>query len=235
MTRYAIYFAPPPESALWRFGASVIGYDAATAKDVPFAIPAGMLAEDWAAKTEDPRRYGFHATLKAPFELSEKADAEGLLVDAGMLAASLAPVSLGALAVAEIGRFIALVSIAQPPALETFASRIVEDLDRLRAPLSVADRARRLKSPLTPRQLDYLDRYGYPYVREEFRFHMTLTGPIAGAAERARVREGLAAAYTKAVAAGPVVIDALTVFRQDTRRDRFRIIARLPQSGRPSA
>lgn len=235
MTRYAVYFAPPPLSDLWRFGSAVIGYDAATAKDVPFAMPAGMMTEDWTAKTEDPRRYGFHATLKAPFELSTDADAAGLINAASQLAASLAPVSLGDLAVAEIGRFIALVPVAPPPALETLAARIVEDLDHLRAPLSEADRVRRLKSPLTPRQLGYLDRYGYPYVREEFRFHMTLTGPIADGAERARVRAALAAAYAESVAAGPVVVDALAVFRQDTRTSRFRIIARLPLSHRPAA
>jgi hypothetical protein len=28
------------------------------------------------------------------------------------------------------------------------------------------------------RQRNYLDRWGYPYVMEEFRFHMTLTGRL---------------------------------------------------------
>lgn len=234
MTRYAIYFAPPPESDLWRFGSTVIGYDAATGRDVPFALPAGMVVADWRAKTEDPRRYGFHATLKAPFELAKSTDAAGLLVDVGLLAATLPPVRLARLQVAEIGRFIALVPLEPPTQLEALAARVVEDLDHLRAPQSDADRARRLQSPLTPRQLSYLDRYGYPFVREDFRFHMTLTGPIADGPERARVREALAEAYATSVAPGPVEIDALAVFRQDTRSDRFRIIARLPLSGRPA-
>lgn len=234
MARYAIYFAPPPDTDLWRFGSAVIGYDASTAKDVPFAKPSGMTGNAWQAMTEEPRRYGFHATLKAPFELSKHADTAGLLVNVGILATSLAPVSIGQLAVAEIGRFIALVPVEVPRDLEALAARVVDGLDHLRAPLSEADRARRSKSPLTPRQLGHLHRYGYPYVREDFRFHMTLTGPIADDAERARLREGLASAYTKAGAAGPVTVDALAVFRQDARSDRFRVIARLPLSRRPA-
>lgn len=231
MHRYAIYFAPDPASPLWRFGSTVVGYDAATGHDLPSAATTGHSTEAWRLITEEPRRYGFHATLKAPFELAARADPTAVLVATQQLAAYLAPVTLAGLRVAEIGRFIALVP-SQPSAdLLTLAATVVDRLDHLRAPLSQADRARRLRSPLTPRQVAYLDRYGYPYVLDEFRFHMTLTGPIDDAAERARIREALAAAYATAVTAGPVVIDALALFRQDRRDDRFRIVAHCPLTG----
>ncbi len=228
MTRYAIYAAPDAVSPLWRFGSAVIGYDAASGADIPFAETAGLPSDVWSATTEDPRRYGFHATLKAPFELAAVSDEAALLGDAERLAASLSPVTLSGLVVRSIGRFIALVPAETSHDLQSLAAATVQRLDGHRAPLSPADRERRLKSPLTARQIEYLDRYGYPYVLDEFRFHMTLTGPIPDGAERARIADALVAAYARAVPAEAFTVDALTVYRQPSRDDRFRIIARFP-------
>ena len=69
--RYAVYYAPAADSALWRFGSATLGYDALTGEDLPFAVPPGCDLALWPAFTEEPRRYGFHATLKAPFELAD--------------------------------------------------------------------------------------------------------------------------------------------------------------------
>ena len=65
--RYAIYYAAPRGSALDRFGADLLGYDAWSGDDLQF--PNG-LPLDWRELTSDPRKYGFHATLKAPFALA---------------------------------------------------------------------------------------------------------------------------------------------------------------------
>ena len=70
MTRYAIYFVPDPDTPLWNFGSKVVGYDSANGIDVPFHDDPFFVLNDIMAWTEDPRRYGFHATLKAPFELA---------------------------------------------------------------------------------------------------------------------------------------------------------------------
>ena len=64
--RYAIYYAPAPGSGLDRFGATLLGYDAFTGKDLPFPEDILQVAPDWRGLTGDPRKYGFHATLKAP-------------------------------------------------------------------------------------------------------------------------------------------------------------------------
>ena len=77
--RYAIYFAPSPASALWRFGSRTIGYDAANGMESAPLAPPGCEDMDWMAATDDPRRYGFHATLKAPFSLREKTTAAELI------------------------------------------------------------------------------------------------------------------------------------------------------------
>lgn len=236
--RYAIYFAPPATSPLWQFGCGVIGYDASCGCETGFAQATGLDDGIWGGLVAEPRRYGFHATLKAPFEPAAGLDEDAILGRVAALAGDLAPVELSRLEVAELGRFIALVPAASLPelnALEALAGRVVADLEPLRRPLLEADRARRLKSALTSRQIMHLDRFGYPYVFEDYRFHMTLTGPVTDDGLRGRVRAALAADYEARVPRGPVVVDALVVFRQDRREDRFRIKARLALSGRQSA
>lgn len=234
MPRYAIYFAPPPSDPLWQFGSGVIGYDAARGEDVAFPACIGTDREAWAAKTEEPRRYGFHATLKAPFELAAGVGGADLLEAVAALAGRLQSVTLPDLRVGGIGRFVALVPETTPADLQDFAFLVVRGLDHLRAPLSAHDRARRLRSPLTPRQIANLDAYGYPYVADEFRFHMTLTGPLDEPDRRVALAE-LAHGHADLGRRTPPVIDALTVFRQETRAGRFRIIARLPLPRRPTA
>jgi putative phosphonate metabolism protein len=227
MDRYALYYAPAADTALARFGAAIIGYDADSGAEVPFLAPDS--AEDWAALTAEPRKYGFHATLKAPFALADGADRAAIEADMRAFAAANAPVALDGLAVTAIGPFCALTPVGDATALDALASRAVVAFDRHRAPLTEAERARRLKSPLTPRQIRHLDAWGYPYVHEDFRFHMTLTGPLH-ADIRDAVRERLATRFAVAVGEGPVVVDQIALFHQPPG-GRFRIAARAPLSG----
>lgn len=227
--RYALYFAPPAGSALWRFGSAALGYDAVSGEDLAFVLPAGCDREGWAELTAEPRRYGFHATLKAPFELASGRGEAQLRAFAHNLAASLSPVALAGLTVTAIGSFVALTPSQPSQALQEMAFRVVQAFEPFRAPLGEADLARRLRAPLTPAQRAYLEAFGYPYVGDAFRFHMTLTGSLS--ADRiAPVREALDAAYRQAVPGGPVPIDRLALFRQDTRDSRFRLIESVPFS-----
>lgn len=221
--RYAIYFAPAADSPLWRFGSAVLGYDAVTGVDVPAAVPAGCEALDWHALTAEPRRYGFHATLKAPFTLSP-GRSEGVLRSfARNIAAGRPPVRLAGLSVSALGRFVALTPSQPSDALQSLAFDLVQAFEPFRASLSEVDKARRLQSPLTPAQHAYLEAYGYPYVGDAFRFHMTLTGSLPDG-QVAPVRDALALAYTEAVPAGPVLIDRIAIFRQERRDARFTLI-----------
>ncbi len=220
--RYAIYYAPRPASALWRFGSETIGYDAADGSRPRMLVPDGFSAEEWLDLTREPRRYGFHATLKAPFVLTEGRSEDELLAMLRNAATGLARVPLGGLVVATIGSFTALVPAGDTASLDALAFFVVRAFEPFRAPMSVADRERRLKSPLTPRQIVQLDRWGYPYVGEDFRFHMTLTGPLH-ADVRDVVREGLVRLHAERVAHEPVVVDRLCVFKQERRDGPFRI------------
>lgn len=226
--RYALYAAPAPDSALWRFGSSVIGYDAALALDAAFPEGGLFAADDWPALTADPRRYGFHGTLKAPFVLAEGRSEAELLDAAAAFAQRQRTFVVPRLEVSLLKAFVALVPDEPSAALDALAADCVRHFEPFRAPLSDSDRARRLVAPLTDRQRQHLDAWGYPYVFEDFRFHMTLTGALPED-RRETVRAALAALY--APLAVPFPVDALAVFRQERREDRFTVLARLPFAG----
>lgn len=225
--RYALYYAPAADSALWRFGSATLGYDAVAGADVAFAIPPGCEGLDWPEATAEPRRYGFHATLKAPFELADGRSEGALRAFARNYVAGRPPIRLARLAVNALGRFVALTPAEPSDDLQRFAFDVVQAFEPFRAPLSQADLARRLQSPLTPAHRAYLEAYGYPYVGDAFRFHMTLTSALPDETV-APVKAALAAAYARAVPAGPVLIDRVAIFRQENRASRFVLLDSIP-------
>jgi putative phosphonate metabolism protein len=223
--RYALYVAPRAEDRLWQFGSSVLGYDAATGEDIEGLALTDLSAAERRCLTSEPRRYGFHATLKAPFRLAGDAATETLLLAAVEAFARkhprLGPVPLS---LARLGAFFALCPACRSQALHDLADSVVVAFDEFRAPPSESEVVRRRPELLSPRQRDHLERWGYPYIFEDFRFHMTLTGPTA-LAEQERIGAALSKAY-RAAGAPPLVVDALVVFKQATTDSRFRIIQR---------
>jgi putative phosphonate metabolism protein len=221
--RYALYFAPVADSDLWRFGSSVVGYDAATCHEVAQFVPEGATPAEWHALTGEPRRYGFHATLKAPFRLADGASEASLSKAAAKFAAGVASFDLP-LHVTPLDGFTALTPTLVPPELTALEHAVVDTFDTFRAPLTAAELTKRLRTPLTERQRAYLDRHGYPYVHDEFRFHMTLSGRLPEALTPP-VIESLKAEFA-ARCPPSVAIDQLVLFREEN--DRFRIVARFP-------
>jgi hypothetical protein len=227
--RYAIYFTPGPLSPLARFGAGVTGYDPAAGADAAQFELDGISGRSLRAATEAPRKYGFHATLVAPFYLNGRSET-GVLEGLTRFCAGTGPVPLGPLDVGLLGDFIVLTPRTENPALDELARRCVEFFDSFRAPLTAADLARRSHGRLSARQRAHLDRWGYPYVFEDFRFHMTLTGALTGA-EKECFLSALAKAY-KPLLDHVYEIDALSLMRQRTSGSRFEVIARrVLQSG----
>jgi len=225
--RYAVYFAPHPESALWHFGSRVLGYDAYTGTDLDQPTLDGLTPFDMVEVTEDPRRYGFHGTLKAPFRLAEGRSADELLNACGDFARRHHELILSRLVAQALGPFIALVPGERSPALHALAAAAVEHFEPFRAPLTPEEAARRRPERLSERQRANLDRWGYPYVFEDFQFHMTLTGAI----EDERVRHNLLIAAEEAyaeIAEEPVPIDAIGLFEQPAPDRRFVILERFP-------
>ena len=226
--RYAIYLAPSPDTPLWHAASRVIGRDAVTGETLPFPALPPCDADDWAEVTAEPRRYGFHATLKAPFELSEDADEAFLLEAARGFAATRRGFAIPDLSVRAMKSFVALTPDARHTDLDGLAADCVVAFEPFRAPLAEAERARRVASLTEPRHIASVDRWGYPWVFEDFRFHMTLTGPLAED-RRETVRDGLAAFIGDV--ARPLAVDAICVFRQERRDRPFRVLERLPFAG----
>ncbi|MFB6446787.1 DUF1045 domain-containing protein [Bradyrhizobium tunisiense] len=220
--RYAIYFAAGADHALSRFGAELLGYDAYTGNELPFPREALEVAPDWRDVSADPRKYGFHATLKAPMALVPgKTDAE-LMAACATFAGKPRPLPVIRPVVDAISGFIAVIPAEPVEALQALAADCVREFDSFRAALSAEDRARRRPEKLSELQRDHLDRWGYPYVMEEFRFHMTLTGRL-DAERRGPILEMLRARFA-ALRLGMLAIDRLALFEQDDARARFRII-----------
>lgn len=220
--RYAIYFAAGPNSALSRFGAELLGYDAYSGDEVSFPQEALQLAPDWRDVTADPRKYGFHGTLKAPMALvSGKTEAD-LMAACAAFAETPRPRPVIRPVVDSISSFIAVIPADPVEALQALAADCVRDFDSFRPTLTAEDRARRKPEKLSEQQRDYLDRWGYPYVMEEFRFHMTLTGRL-DAERRGPILEMLRARFA-ALEIETLAIDHIALFRQNDAKARFRII-----------
>ncbi len=220
--RYAIYYTAPAGSDLDRFGAELLGYDAKGGADLPFPVDVTKAVPDWRELTRDPRKYGFHATLKAPLPLAESKTETELLAACGIFARTPRPIPVIRPVVDAISGFTAVVPAEPSSELERLAADCVCEFDGFRAPLSPEDRARRNPAALTPRQCDYLDRWGYPYVLEEFRFHMTLTGRL-DAGRRQPVLAMLRARFAE-LDLPTLPIDRIAVSRQDTADSRFRVL-----------
>lgn len=220
--RYAIYFAAGADNALSRFGAELLGYDAYTGDERPFPGDALRVAPDWRDVTTDPRKYGFHGTLKAPMTLTSGKTEAALAAACAAFAGKARPIPAIRPVVDAISGFIAVIPAEPVVSLQTLAADCVRDFDSFRPPLTAEDRARRKPEKLTERQRDYLDRWGYPYVMEEFRFHMTLTGRL-DAERRGPILEMLRARFA-GLRLDTLEIDRIALFKQDDAKARFRII-----------
>lgn len=222
--RYAIYFAPAAPTPLADFGAAWLGRGPDGAARPRLVVDG--LPEALEALTPSARRYGFHATLKAPFALAAGHDARGLdraLHDfaAARPAADGPPLRLST----EFG-FVCLRPDGPSPSIDALAAEVMMRFDAFRAPLTEAALEKRRASALSPRQEALLVDYGYPYVLDEFRFHMTLTKPLAAVAAAA-VAEAIGPRLAPILAA-PLRIDTLRLFGERDPGDGFVELASYP-------
>ena len=221
--RYAIYFVPAAQSALYRCGSAILGYDCYTGAALDFPPEVSENVPAWRELTAEPRRYGFHATLKAPFRLPQSRSESELIDALHRFADSGRAVPAIEIAVKLLGAFIALVPLEAAPALDALAASCTTAFDRFRAAPSERERARRIAAGLSQNQIENLDRFGYPYVFSEFRFHMTLTGKVA-APQRAATLAVLQACTKRMAADAPLAVDRLALVKQDSATAPFRVL-----------
>jgi putative phosphonate metabolism protein len=199
--RVAVYYAPRPDDVLFADAAAWLGRDPASGATVRQPDIANL-----AEVTAEPRRYGFHATLKPPMRLATGRTWHDFVAAAAALAERSAPFDLPALSVQDVFGFLALRETAPSPPLQALADACVEQLDPFRAPPSEAELARRRRGHLSPRQDAMLLRWGYPYVFDTWFFHLTLTRRLS-AVEKHLFMPAAETYFARAIAAPRRVTD----------------------------
>lgn len=201
-TRYAVYFAPGQSDPWWGAGSHWLGRCAVTGRTLTQPAVAGLSAEQFAQLTQAPRRYGWHATLKAPFVLAEGCPLAEVQNQLSALARRHRAFELPPLVVSHMDGFLGLRIDGDDHAVQHIAANCVTGLHVFAAPLPPSELVRRRGKGLSARQEQLLQDWGYPFVLDQFRFHFSLTGSLTGVATDAQ------AGVT------PTQVDALTLAAQ---------------------
>jgi 2'-5' RNA ligase len=191
----------------------------------------GLAPRTWRKLADEPRRYGFHATLKAPFRLADGCD-EAQLAQAFRAFARRghSPVRIEP-EIRLLGSFTAIVPREPSVPLAALADLCTTEFDAFRAPMPAQERERRATG-LSERQVSNLDRWGYPYVFEDFRFHMTLTGRLAPDRQDMMLAV-LHRHFARMHGDRPIAVDRLGLFKQDDAGARFRVLHHFPLTSSP--
>jgi putative phosphonate metabolism protein len=228
--RHALYWAPPAGSILTRLGEAWLGHSAEGRTPDPRAAVPGFAGDELTVITAEPRRYGLHATLKPPFRLAEGRSEAALEAALAAFCRTRPVIVAPPLRLKRIGNFLALVPGERAPEIGALAAACVEAFDGFRAAPAAGELARRRAARLTPAQEANLTRWGYPYVMDEFRFHVTLTGAITRE-QAERLEPFLASLFAPAMAM-PLEIGEISLFDEPAPGAPFRLVRRQPFLGR---
>ncbi|MPN05507.1 hypothetical protein SDC9_152758 [bioreactor metagenome] len=186
----------------------------------------GVNEDEFLRMTAEPRRYGWHATLKAPFRLAEGCDLADVLAGVQSICSGRAPFALPSLQVTRMGNFLGLRPRHASSALDALAADCVRQLQPLAAPLSDDELARRRRAGLTPEQDALLQSWGYPWVLNHFRFHLSLTGPLDTVPSE-QIQSVMHEATRHFYQLPVCVIDSVSVFAEPTEGADFRLIEQI--------
>lgn len=224
--RFALYFAPPPSSELEAFGRRWLGRDHVSGDPVVQPAVEGLEPDRLRRITRSAAHYGFHATLKAPFALREGRTADQLHEAAERFAGVRKPFETPPLRLSGLSRWIALTLSSPCPEMGALAADCVRDFEAFRAPLGEEDIVRRRQAGLSTRQDEQLLAFGYPYIFEDFHFHMTLAGPLEPE-ERDGILEILRR-QTSTLPTSSLPVDAIAIYEQPNRDRPFIQTGRFP-------
>jgi hypothetical protein len=215
-SRYAIYYIP--DLPLFQIGSDWLGWNSLTGQETTLTANHHRI-------TDRPRKYGFHATMKPPFSLASNST-QGELQDAFQaFCATVSPATGGTLKISRLGRFLAMTQDVQSNDVTDLAASTVSHFDKFRAPLSDNDIQKRRQRRLTPEQDALMLRWGYPYVMQEFKFHMTLTGPLQN--DEIVSIEQLANTRFQEFIGQSLNIASLALLGEDRDSGRFHVIEKL--------
>lgn len=225
--RHAAYFAPAFNSQAWDLGSQWLGRCARNSTLLEQPKLEKISSELFENLTRTPRLYGWHATLKAPFELNLNLRPEELRAAFKQLAHNTVASFHLPLKLVELGDFLALVPSQPSPDLQKFAERCVRELHSFALPLSESELQRRTRADLTDRQKELLGEWAYPFVMEQFQFHLTLSGSLQHIEQQ--VKEDLKTAaqtWFAPLLEDGLLIDSVTWFTQDQKNGNFHWVER---------
>ena len=179
--RVAIYFLPKKNSSLENFGKNLLGRDINKKKKISltrrqkYFINRGFTYFDELKDyCEEPAKYGFHATLKAPFRLKRNVKTKNFYDVISHIAAQHSRFKIKGLKIVYSKKFTLITSRKPNKLLINLENDLVKHLDTFRAELNKTDIKKRIPDSLTIKQNKYLKEWGYPFVFDQFKFHMTL-------------------------------------------------------------
>ena len=179
--RVAIYFLPKKNSSLENFGKNLLGRDINKKKKISltrrqkYFINRGFTYFDELKDyCEQPAKYGFHATLKAPFRLKRNVKTKNFYDVISHIAAQHSRFKIKGLKIVYSKKFTFITSRKPNKLLINLENDLVKHLDTFRAELNKTEIKKRIPDSLTFKQNKYLKEWGYPFVFDQFKFHMTL-------------------------------------------------------------
>ncbi len=176
--RYAIYYAPSENSELDLFGKCLLGWDpykgVETTKSDLSKLPS---FKKFSSLVLTPKQYGFHGTIKAPFKLKNEYTYNDLENKVREISKQIHSFYFDQLIIKKLGNFIGLIPTNNLK-VNAVSNKFVEELDYLRDELSESEIKKRKPHKLTSNQKQMLFKWGYPYVFDEFKFHLTLTSKL---------------------------------------------------------
>ena len=217
--RYAFYYMPAQNSELELFGEQWLGWSLRSG-----CVIKSANITDRKSFIEAPQKYGFHGTLKPPFRLAGSTTLHQLVNEARLLCRSIKPFKRPSLSISKLGRFLALTPVNRSSELCSLAETLVIELDHFRSIPTKDELEKRRMVGLSRIQDKLLLKWGYPYVLDEFRFHLTLSGQVNNQQADTLKRE-LNDALTPECLAEEVVSSVGLVGEGDD--GRFRLIERL--------
>ncbi len=221
--RYAIFWLPPAESALAAFGREWFGIcpeHCDVGPPATFGLSADLAAEAIAR----PRRYGLHGTIQAPFRPAEGVTTQMIAQTLRAFCARRTAHETAALRIERLSQHLALIPEGRTARLDWLAAETVTHFNAFRAPLTEADLARYPSEHHSARQIQHLHDFGYPYVLSDFRFHITLAGPLPP--ESLDQVEHALAPRVEPLIGAPLRIDSLSLLGEQDQATPFRLIER---------
>jgi len=210
--RYAIYYCPGIHTALGRLGREWLS---------EALILPGISSERRQVLLADARRYGWHATIHAPFAPISGASYGDVRSAVTALAETFSAFEL-TLRLDRLAGFLSLRPLVDGIPERALAAACLHKLRPIRASLS--DEALQHRSAgLDKDELALLQKHGYPYVLDRYRFHLTLAAP-AGELEELAMRRWL---QPRVAALPPARIDALAICREAAPGSPFELLERV--------